>query len=189
MRNKFVQGPPAVLVLAILVFLGVLLSREAFHTGSLPAFSWHKEKNIFVEMNLGESELGVYQINDGLALCDVINLTGAVLADDFHTEPGKCISLVSGARLKIIEKDQKISNVERTWMSAGKRIALSIPLHPDRMDLDDWSALPGIGEKLAARIETDRQKNGEFGTFENLVRVKGIGQKSLSRWRKYFAGA
>ncbi len=74
-------------------------------------------------------------------------------------------------------------------MSAGKRIALSIPLHPDRMDLDDWSALPGIGAKLAARIETDRQKNGEFGTFENLARVKGIGQKSLSRWQKYFAGA
>lgn len=189
MHKKTVQRPPVILVLATLVFLGVLFSREVFQTGSLPAFSLQKEKNIFVEMKLGESELGVYQINDGSTLCDVINLTDAVLADSFCAESGKYISLVSGTRLVFTQKDQKISHVKRGWMSAGKRISLSIPLHPDRMNIDDWSALPGIGEKLASRIETDRQKNGEYGAFENLVRVRGIGQKSLSRWRKYFSGA
>jgi competence protein ComEA len=71
-------------------------------------------------------------------------------------------------------------------MPAGQRLALGVPLHPDRMGLGDWEVLPGIGPALARRIELDRQENGEFGSLERLERVRGIGPKRIQAWSEFF---
>lgn len=39
--------------------------------------------------------------------------------------------------------------------------------------------LPGIGPVLAARIVEDRTRNGPFTTFDDLLRVPGIGERTL----------
>jgi len=71
-------------------------------------------------------------------------------------------------------------------MPASHRIVMGIPLHPDQMSRDDWIALPGVGPALADRIEKDRQKNGELGSYAALARVNGIGKKRLDGWKKFF---
>lgn len=40
-------------------------------------------------------------------------------------------------------------------------------------------SLPGLGPKVAERILEYRQKNGPFKKVENLMNVKGIGEKSF----------
>ena len=40
-------------------------------------------------------------------------------------------------------------------------------------------SLPGIGAKTAARIVEQRQKSGGFKKIEELMNVKGIGEKSF----------
>ena len=72
------------------------------------------------------------------------------------------------------------------WMRAGKRMALGIALHPDRMSSLDWADLPGIGPVLAERIVVDRQKNGDFGGLAHVQRVDGIGEKKIVALKKWF---
>jgi competence protein ComEA len=43
----------------------------------------------------------------------------------------------------------------------------------------DLEKLPGVGPAMAARIIEYRQKNGAFKKTEELMNVKGIGEKSF----------
>jgi len=43
----------------------------------------------------------------------------------------------------------------------------------------DLEKLPGVGPAMAARIIEYRQKNGAFKKAEELMNVKGIGEKSF----------
>ena len=43
----------------------------------------------------------------------------------------------------------------------------------------ELEALPGIGAKTAARIVEYRQKNGPFKKVEDLMNVRGIGEKNF----------
>jgi competence protein ComEA len=45
--------------------------------------------------------------------------------------------------------------------------------------LAEFEGLPGIGAKTAARIVEYRQKNGPFKKVEELMNVRGIGEKNF----------
>ena len=67
-------------------------------------------------------------------------------------------------------------------------------LRPASLDVDRASAeelirLPGIGPKLAARIVAERAEHGPFGGPEGLLRVRGIGVKTLAKIRGYLSPA
>ncbi len=47
--------------------------------------------------------------------------------------------------------------------------------------------LPGIGPALAARIVEHRQKNGAFKSVEDVMAVKGIGEKNFSKIQGYLS--
>lgn len=180
------SAPPVLAVLTVMVCLGMLLSREVFRSGNLPVFSPQEEKLIHIGLSGASLLPGVYQFNDGFTLRDVMKLT--VGWEETRMAPSPILSrpLNDGESLRIVKKDRQIKLLHRGWLPAGQRMALGVPLHPDRMSLADWIALPGIGPQLAQRIENDRQKNGDFGGLNTLSRVPGIGRKRLNQWRGFF---
>jgi len=64
-------------------------------------------------------------------------------------------------------------------------------IDPNRATAADLTRLPGIGPALAGRIVADRGQNGLFRSPESLLRVRGIGPKTLERIRGFlsFPGA
>lgn len=52
-------------------------------------------------------------------------------------------------------------------------------------DIKELTFIPGIGESLAGRIVEYRKTAGYFNSPEDLLNVKGIGEKNLEKMRPY----
>jgi competence protein ComEA len=53
------------------------------------------------------------------------------------------------------------------------------PLNLNTATVTQLEALPGVGLKVAERIVEYRQKNGGFKKVEDLMNVRGVGEKSF----------
>ena len=75
-------------------------------------------------------------------------------------------------------------------LSAGAAFAAGKPLPAGKVNVntasvEQLSTLPGVGPKLAARILEYRQKSGGFKTAQELLNVRGIGEKNLQKLQAY----
>jgi competence protein ComEA len=77
-------------------------------------------------------------------------------------------------------------------MSSGIAAAAAKEQPSGKVNINTASAeqltqLPGVGEKLAARIVEHRQKEGPFKTAQELMNVKGIGEKNFQKLQPYLS--
>jgi len=184
---RLAEGLTLFIGLTLMILL-LNLFRAVSLEGAGPVFIVKPEEKINVELGRGFPQPGVYQFLDGTPWIDVISLTEIDLSSE-QLESNLFSGFVEcGRKVDLILQGAVIESFSLSWMKASKRMALGIPLDPDRMTEEDWQALPGIGEKLASKIEQYRQDNGDFGSFLSLQQVNGIGQKRLESWRRYFYG-
>ena len=59
------------------------------------------------------------------------------------------------------------------------------PIDLNRATARELIQLPGVGEVIAKRIVDFREEHGPFKRVEDLMKVKGIGEKSLKKIRPY----
>ncbi|HEU4938707.1 MAG TPA: helix-hairpin-helix domain-containing protein [Vicinamibacterales bacterium] len=63
--------------------------------------------------------------------------------------------------------------------AAKAKATASNPVNLNSASVAQLQTLPGIGASTAQRIIEYRQKNGSFKKIEELMNVKGIGEKSF----------
>lgn len=66
-----------------------------------------------------------------------------------------------------------------TKSARGASAAPATPVNINTASQEQLETLPGLGAKVAQRIVEYRQKNGNFKKVEDLMNVKGIGEKSF----------
>ncbi|TYO95671.1 competence protein ComEA [Geothermobacter ehrlichii] len=173
--------------LSLLVLLVCLVAGGRSVPAGQAAARFLSEPRCCISLGAGFVSRGVHQFSDACRAKTVIELTAATADRRLLAEVLASRPLVSGEHIEIIDVDGGGKRlVVRRWMSAARRIALGVPLHPDRMTFDDWQDLPGIGPTLAARIERNRQINGDFGSLSALKRVRGVGEQTIIAWKEFF---
>lgn len=75
-------------------------------------------------------------------------------------------------------------------LSTGVAFAAAKPAPAGKVNMntataEQFTVLPGVGPKLAARIVEHRQKAGSFKTVQELLNVKGIGEKNFEKIQGY----
>ncbi|MAE69111.1 MAG: hypothetical protein CME06_01435 [Gemmatimonadetes bacterium] len=63
--------------------------------------------------------------------------------------------------------------------------ALEAPLRINHATKEEFRILPGVGETIAERIIELRRERGGFQELEELLEVKGIGEKRFDRIRPF----
>ena len=69
------------------------------------------------------------------------------------------------------------AQAKATGRTAAKATATVVNINT--ASASDIEGLPGIGTKTAARIVEYRQKNGPFKKIEELMNVRGVGEKNF----------
>ncbi|MBI3263593.1 MAG: helix-hairpin-helix domain-containing protein [Acidobacteria bacterium] len=82
-----------------------------------------------------------------------------------------------------------------TWAGAAQAQAAQgskptpAPININTATVAQLGVLPGIGPKTAQRIVDYRQKNGSFKKIEELMNVKGIGEKGFLKLKPLITAA
>jgi competence protein ComEA len=69
-------------------------------------------------------------------------------------------------------------------IAAGKP-APTAKVNINTATVEQLTTLPGVGPKLAARVVEYRQKAGSFRSTQELMNVKGIGEKNFAKIEAY----
>lgn len=73
------------------------------------------------------------------------------------------------------------SKTEKVTTSSKK--AVSKPININTADKETLTQLPGVGPKTADAILKYRKANGKFKSPNDLLNVKGIGEKTLKKMK------
>ena len=81
--------------------------------------------------------------------------------------------------------DGKCSSVRVEPMAGAARLVCGVGLDLNRATQEDLILLPGIGQKRARQIVESREAEGPYSEPGDLVRIKGIGEKTVERIRPW----
>lgn len=173
-RRRVGIGAAIVLVLAV---AGVTIATGAVRTASAPP-----EEVVAVEVDVAATAIyvhvhgavaqpGLYRLDDGARVVDVIAAAGGLGPDADETAVNLARPLGDGEQLYVpIVGEAPPPAVAQT---GDGRISINTA---DAAALD---TLPRIGPALADRIIRWREENGAFTSIDDLLAVSGIGEKLL----------
>jgi competence protein ComEA len=100
----------------------------------------------------------------------------------FHKEGSMfrtALSIVAVASLLAALPSASAAAQAKASSRAAAKPSTSATVNLNTASAVDLEALPGIGAKTAARIVEYRQKNGPFKKIEELMNVRGVGEKNF----------
>jgi competence protein ComEA len=128
---------------------------------------------------------GVYRLNRGDRLIDLIQLSGAASNADLDSV-NLAEVLTDGQKVLIPKKTIKIATENGISTASGPNKASKI-ININTADEKAMDSLPGIGPVMAKRIVDYRSENGRFSSVEELKEVPGISEKKFGNLKKHIS--
>lgn len=96
-------------------------------------------------------------------------------------ESSKGADIFNGDLVSFSIGDGQCSIEKADWSPGNIRLLCGVGLDANRDTAKDLELLPGVGEVKAEAIVKSRIEDGPFTSREDLLRVRGIGPKTLDR--------
>jgi len=126
---------------------------------------------------------GLYKINEGDRVQDVIDLAGGLKEDADEKQVNLAQRLQDEMVIYIPTIGEEIEHIQPNISSTNTQNAQDGKVAINHATAEEIQTLNGIGPKKAETIIAYREENGPFHTIEDLLNVSGIGEKTLENIR------
>lgn len=151
------------------------------------------KESIVVHLAGAVKNAGVYKLNKDDRLVDLIKAAGGLKDNADLTQINLAEKLYDGQKLtiaeKIIHEDRTAFNSKKTDNSEGiidtsySSSDNNLLININQADQSQLEELSGIGPSKAAAIIKYRDQNSYFSKKEDLLKISGIGEKTLENIR------
>lgn len=117
------------------------------------------------------AEPGLYELRDGERIVDAVAAAGGFAEDADQAALNLARALADGEQVYVPAVGEEPPVPQE---APGGLVNLNTA------DASELETLPGLGPELAARIVEWRTENGPFASVDDLLKVTGIGAKTVS---------
>ena len=146
---------------------------EDSHVIESPEASKQQDKKSFILVHISGSvkNRGVYKIQSGSRVKDIIESAGGLLRNSDVSSINLSQTLKDGQKIEV----PQVIVVSGAPKSTGKLIDIN---SASESELD---AISGVGPATAKKIIEYRTKNGAFKSIDDLKKIKGFGKNKIEK--------
>lgn len=141
------------------------------------------KKEILVDISGAVVEPGVYTVNEGSRLYDVIRLAGGLHDNADIDAINQAEEVSDGQKIYIPEVGEESSYADTA--SGSSPLSLNKKININTAGPEELQTISGIGPSTAQKIIEYRSVNGRFASIDEIKNVSGIGEKTFEKLKDY----
>jgi competence protein ComEA len=135
------------------------------------------QKVIMIDVQGSVKRPGVYEMNDGDRVIHAIKKAGGFLERADIRSVNQAQKISDEMVIYVAAKGEDFLNVNQQKEKDGK-------ININTATVEKLEELSGVGPSKAQSIVTYREENGPFTDLEQLLDIKGIGEKTIEEWKE-----
>ena len=143
----------------------------------------NEEKNeIMVDVQGSVTRPGVYELKEGDRVLHAIRMAGGFTDGAEVRSVNQALKISDEMIVYVAEKGEKfeLNPASASSKPADEKTTL---ININSADETVLQTLNGVGPAKAQSIISYREENGPFTSFEQLLEVRGIGEKTIEQWK------
>jgi len=137
--------------------------------------------DITIDVQGAVNRPGVYKLTIGSRVVDAIKAAGGVTKAGDPSDLNQARIIADGEQIYVYAKSSTSGTTTKSTVKVKPKSSGFVLVN--RASAKEFEALDGIGPVLASRIVSYRKANGPFATIEDLLKVPGIGNGTLSKFK------
>lgn len=165
------------ILLALIPFFSLILHSVINY--KIPVFADQCSDCLTIEIAADKYKAGLYFFPPGTSVNQLLKSVG------IDEKLKNNIKLTDGMKIKLRPDLENNKNIIMTDMTNAGKISSGLPIDINKAKLEDLILIKGIGLVTAQRIMGLREKLHGIKNIEQLMNIKGIKEKKLTKIRKY----